>query len=115
MTIREEQNNERPLRIGAVSYLNSKPLIYGLGQRMREVELVIRNISAALDHGATYQIANNTVFWRINILRSTNAQQSLLRASTFRNRPSWLSREVRQTRMVDLLNAMDTLLRANSF
>ncbi len=41
MTIREEQKNERPLRIGAVSYLNSKPLIYGLGQRLREVELVL--------------------------------------------------------------------------
>ncbi len=41
MTISAEQKNERPLRIGAVSYLNSKPLIYGLGQRIREAELVL--------------------------------------------------------------------------
>ena len=33
--------NNRPLRIGAVSYLNSKPLIEGLARRLPEAELLL--------------------------------------------------------------------------
>ena len=30
----------RPVRIGAVSYLNTKPLVYGLAQRLPNAEIV---------------------------------------------------------------------------
>ena len=31
---------DRPVRIGAVSYLNTKPLVYGLAKRLPEAEIV---------------------------------------------------------------------------
>ena len=30
----------RPVRIGAVSYLNTKPLVFGLAERLPEAEIV---------------------------------------------------------------------------
>ena len=49
----------RPVRIGAVNYLNTKPLIYDLGKLAPEAELVLETPSKLADHlaGGNLEVA----------------------------------------------------------
>src|SRR5277367_4080276 len=49
-------NPERPIRIGAVSYLNTKPLVYGLEQLAPQAELVLDLPSRLADQLAAGQL-----------------------------------------------------------
>lgn len=46
----------RPIRVGAVSYLNTKPLVYGLAQRLRGAEVVFDLPSRLADRLATGEL-----------------------------------------------------------
>ena len=50
------ENKHRPIRIGAVSYLNSKPLVYHLGQLAENAELSLDYPSLLADQLAAGEL-----------------------------------------------------------